>query len=101
MKQCSQRQGNNRQLARAACGAGSKADPVQSALFQSLRAWRLEQARAQKVPAYVVLSDRVLGAIATQLPVTLEALSHLKGIGPRKLEQYGQAVIELVREHAQ
>jgi hypothetical protein len=33
--------------------------------------------------------------------VTLEALSHLKGIGLRKLEQYGQAVIELVCEHAQ
>jgi len=70
---------------------------MNEALFQSLRAWRLEQARAQKVSAYVVLPDRVLRAIAMQLPVTLEALSHLNGIGLRKFEQYGQAVIELVR----
>ena len=68
-------------------------------VFQSLRTWRSEQARAQNVAAFVILHDSVLSAIATQLPVTLEALSLLKGIGPRKLELYGQAVIELVRKH--
>jgi superfamily II DNA helicase RecQ len=68
-------------------------------LFQSLRAWRSEQARTENIAAFAILHDSVLSAIATQLPVTLEALSRLKGVGPRKLEQYGQAVIELVRKH--
>jgi ATP-dependent DNA helicase RecQ len=69
------------------------------ALFEALRAWRLEQARLQSVPPYVVFHDSHLRTIAAHQPATLEALSELKGIGPRKLEQYGGAVLELVREH--
>lgn len=69
------------------------------ALFQTLRVWRLEQARAQEVPPYFIFHDSHLRAIAAHQPVTLEALSELKGVGPRKLEQYGTAVIELVRKH--
>jgi ATP-dependent DNA helicase RecQ len=72
---------------------------VDAALFQELRAWRLGQARAQQVPPYVVFHDSHLRAIATHRPVTLETLSELKGVGPRKLEKYGAAVIELVRKH--
>ncbi|MCK4452379.1 MAG: HRDC domain-containing protein, partial [Anaerolineae bacterium] len=72
---------------------------VDEALFQTLRAWRLEQARAQKVAPYVIFHDSHLRAIAAHRPVTLEALSELKGLGPRKLEQYGAAVIELVHKH--
>ena len=72
---------------------------VDDALFQVLRAWRLEQARAQKVAPYVVFHDSHLRAIAAHRPITLEALSELKGVGPRKLEQYGAAVIELVCQH--
>ncbi|MDY6877723.1 MAG: RecQ family ATP-dependent DNA helicase [Chloroflexota bacterium] len=72
---------------------------VDEALFQVLRAWRLEQARAQKVAPYVVFHDSHLRAIAAHRPVTLDALSELKGFGPRKLEQYGAAVIELVCSH--
>lgn len=72
---------------------------INQVVFQSLRAWRSEQARAQNVAAFVILHHSVLSAIAAQLPVTLEALSKVNGIGPHKLEQYGQAVIELVRKH--
>jgi ATP-dependent DNA helicase RecQ len=72
---------------------------VDEALFQTLRAWRSEQARAQGVPPYVIFHNSHLRAIAARLPVTPEALAEVKGIGPRKLEQYGDAVIELVREH--
>jgi len=74
---------------------------VDQVLFEALRAWRLEQARAQGVPPYVVFHDSHLRAIAAERPVTLEALSELKGIGPRKLEKYGSAVIELVRKHVE
>lgn len=68
-------------------------------LFQALRAWRLEQARAQAVPPYVIFHDSHLRVIAAHRPITLAALSGLKGVGPRKLEQYGAAVIELVEKH--
>jgi ATP-dependent DNA helicase RecQ len=69
------------------------------ALFQTLRTWRLEQARAQEVPPYVVFHDSHLRAIAAHCPITLEALSNLKGVGPIKLEKYGAMVIELVCKH--
>jgi len=72
---------------------------VDEALFQALRTWRLEQARAQEAPPYVVFHDSHLRAIAAHRPITLEALSELKGVGPSKLEKYGAAVIELVRRH--
>jgi ATP-dependent DNA helicase RecQ len=72
---------------------------VDEALFQALRTWRLEQAREQEVPPYVIFHDSHLRAIAAHRPVTLEALSELKGVGPSKLEKYGAAVIELVRKH--
>lgn len=72
---------------------------VDETLFQILRAWRLEQARAQKIAPFGVLHNRVLRAIAAQYPTTLEALSELKGIGPHKLEKYGQQVIEIVRDY--
>jgi ATP-dependent DNA helicase RecQ len=78
---------------------GETEEDVDEALFQALRAWRLEQARARETPPYVVFHDSHLRAIAAHRPITLEALSELKGIGPRKLEQYGAAVIELVRGH--
>ena len=72
---------------------------VDEALFQALRAWRLEQAREQQSPPYVVFHDSHLRAIAAHQPVTLEALSEVKGVGPSKMEKYGTAVIELVRKH--
>jgi ATP-dependent DNA helicase RecQ len=72
---------------------------VDEVLFQALRGWRLGQAHEQQVPPYVIFHDSHLRAIAAHRPVTLEALSELKGVGPRKLEQYGTAVIELVRKH--
>jgi ATP-dependent DNA helicase RecQ len=72
---------------------------VDEALFQALRAWQLEQARAQGVPPHFIFHRSHLRAIATQRPVTLEALSEVKGVGPSKLEKYGAAVIELVRKY--
>ena len=72
---------------------------VDEGLFQILRAWRLEQARAQKVSPFIVFYDSHLRAIVAQLPDTLEALARVKGIGPRKLEKYGEEVIRLVLEY--
>ncbi len=72
---------------------------VDETLFQTLRAWRLEQARAQQIAPYVVFHDSILRAIAAHHPTTLEALSELRGIGPHKLEKYGREVVELVRDH--
>jgi superfamily II DNA helicase RecQ/chemotaxis methyl-accepting protein methylase len=61
-------------------------------LFEALRAWRLERARAESVPPYVVASDRTLRDIAAQRPRNREALQQCHGIGPAKAERYGEVL---------
>jgi ATP-dependent DNA helicase RecQ len=70
--------------------------PEAEALFQTLRQWRLEAARTESMPPYVILHDSVLREIAATRPRTLEALSRIKGIGPAKLAKYGEAVLAVV-----
>lgn len=64
-------------------------------LFDRLRVFR-EQARAGK-PAYTVFDDKTLAAIASALPADLAELARVKGVGPAKLEQYGDDVLDLVQ----
>lgn len=66
-------------------------------LLLRLKAWRLDVAKEQKVPAYVVFTDNTLIAIADLRLDDDEALIAIPGIGARKLEQYGPDVLELVR----
>ena len=72
------------------------AGAADEALFERLRAWRLETARAAGVPSYVVFPDAALGEIAATHPRTAGELLALHGIGPAKLERYGAAVLALV-----
>jgi ATP-dependent DNA helicase RecQ len=58
-----------------------------------LKAWRLEEAREQNVPAYVIFHDATLAEIAARQPQRLEDLSDIPGIGKRKLERYGEALL--------
>ena len=70
---------------------------------QALRAWRLERSRRDKVPAFIVLNDRHLRAVAAAAPTTLRELRAVDGIGPTKLELYGEeilAVLESLRQLA-
>jgi len=67
---------------------------------QRLRAWRLERAREDGVPPYVVFHDKVLHAIAAAQPTSLGELSEIAGVGPAKLERYGVDVLALLRPTA-
>ncbi|MBO0730668.1 MAG: HRDC domain-containing protein, partial [Acidimicrobiaceae bacterium] len=63
---------------------------------KSLRAWRRDRSRQDGVPAYIVFSDKTLRAIVSARPATLAALRRVDGIGPTKLELYGDDVLALV-----
>jgi DNA helicase-2/ATP-dependent DNA helicase PcrA len=76
------------------------AGDVDEELLLQLKAWRLDIAREQKVPPYIVFSDNTLIAIAEMMPGDDAALISIPGIGARKLEQYGSEVLELVRARA-
>ena len=66
------------------------------ATFERLRAWRLAVAERDKVPAYVVFTDATLVAVAESEPGDAAALARIPGVGVRKLEKYGAAVLALV-----
>jgi len=83
----------------AAAGADKNADKnsvTNPDLLAALKAWRSETARARGVPAYVVLHDSTIEAIAASCPATAAALRGIAGIGDKKLEHYGAELIALV-----
>jgi DNA helicase II / ATP-dependent DNA helicase PcrA len=73
------------------------AGDIDEELLLRLKAWRLDIAKEQKVPAYVVFTDNTLIAIAELQPDDDAALIAIPGIGARKLEQYGPDVLRLIR----
>jgi len=66
------------------------------ALFERLREWRVARAGKEKVPAYVVFTDLTLQAIAEVRPTDVGALLRVGGVGPAKLDKYGEDVLALV-----
>ncbi|MGK9271749.1 ATP-dependent DNA helicase UvrD2 [Williamsia muralis] len=68
-------------------------------LLVALKEWRSGRAKEQKVPAYVVFSDNTLIAIAEQQPGDVPALVAIPGIGAKKLDQYGEDLLALVRDN--
>ncbi len=62
-------------------------------LFERLRELRLELARAQGVPPYVIFHDATLQAMAVERPQTLSGLAGIPGVGERKLDRYGEAFL--------
>jgi DNA helicase II / ATP-dependent DNA helicase PcrA len=67
-------------------------------LYERLKAWRLTRAGEDKVPAYVVFTDKTLEAIAEVRPTTSQALLGISGIGTKKVEQYGSDLLELIAD---
>ncbi len=65
-------------------------------LFERLRAWRAEEAREQGVPAYIVFGDATLRGIAVSRPGSLAELGTISGVGEKKLDQYGAALLGIV-----
>ena len=71
-------------------------DAASAALFERLREWRAGEAREQGVPAYIVFGDATLRGIALTRPTTLAELGTISGLGEKKLDTYGEAVLGVV-----
>jgi ATP-dependent DNA helicase RecQ len=82
------------------------AEPIQdldesaAARFEQLRQMRTRLAREKSLPPYVICHDSVLRQIAARSPATLDALSRIKGMGPAKLSQYGQSILEALKQES-
>ena len=73
--------------------------PDDRALFDTLRALRLELAQQQGVPPYVVFNDNTLAAMVQYRPHTLDEFGNLSGVGAVKLERYGETFLDAIRVH--
>jgi ATP-dependent DNA helicase RecQ len=76
---------------------GADANPVGDPLFDALRACRRELAQDQGVPPYVIFHDSTLREMAEQRPSSIRELSHISGIGQKKLDAYGDAFLNAIR----
>jgi len=84
---------------RKAAFVGGLANPAAGPLLDALRAWRAATAREHNVPAYVVFHDSTLEAIAANPPQSLNDLRGITGIGAKKLERYGEALLKIAAEN--
>jgi ATP-dependent DNA helicase RecQ len=71
--------------------------PADADLFELLRAARSEIAKSRKVPPYVIAPDATLQGIARARPITDSALLAVPGMGPYRVETYGEAFLDVVR----
>ena len=70
----------------------------EQAIFEKLRWWRVETARAHNVPAYVIFVDATLREIAKAKPTTLNELRTVTGVGEKKLVSYGDEIVAIIME---
>jgi ATP-dependent DNA helicase RecQ len=87
---------------KTAASAGGEAPdlvttPADAQLLERLRALRTGIAREEKVPAYVVFADRTLLEMAVRRPKSPFALGEIRGVGPMKIEKYGERFLTLLR----
>jgi ATP-dependent DNA helicase RecQ len=69
-------------------------------LFETLRQWRREEAQKKDVPPFVIFGDRTLREISQSFPQTKAQLLNVNGMGDRKYEQYGAALLKIITEHS-
>jgi ATP-dependent DNA helicase RecQ len=68
-------------------------------LFDHLRVWRRQVAEEHRVPPFVIMSDRVLVELCRVRPTSLELLKQVRGIGEKKLADFGQPLVTLIANH--
>ncbi len=76
--------------------ASTPIPPEDASLFDSLKALRLEIAKAGNIPPYVVFHDKTLLEMANLRPTSLDAMAEVQGVGESKLKRYGEQFLEII-----
>ncbi|GAA2515883.1 ATP-dependent helicase [Rarobacter incanus] len=84
---------------RARTSALATGEDVDPQLFERLRQWRADLAKEMSKPAFVILGNISLVEIAQARPTTMAELARIRGIGPTKLEQFGESIVAIVVDH--
>ena len=73
-----------------------RVDTADGPVFGALRAWRTQRARTDGMPPYVIAHDATLRAIADANPRSLAALNRVKGMGPQRVDRYGDEILAVL-----
>ena len=84
--------------ARAGSRAADGLETAEREVFEALRTWRSSVAKEKKIPPYMVFSDATLVAVVQARPSSTAQLSAVSGVGAKKLDEYGDAVLEVLAE---
>ncbi|MFZ4521912.1 MAG: HRDC domain-containing protein [Bacteroidales bacterium] len=68
-------------------------------LYSTLRQWRKNLADEQNIPVYMVLPQKSMMELMEKLPATLCGLKQIKGIGPAKIRQFGEAILSIIKNY--
>ena len=69
-----------------------------TSVVKALKLWRLERANTQRVPAYMICPDRTLEHLARSRPETLDALASIYGLGESKIKNFGEDLLQALRD---
>ena len=83
-----------------AAKASLSSSPAATQLFEQLRKKRMQLAKEQGVPPYVIFHDASLREMIERRPQSLQEFGTISGVGERKLEKYGAAFLEVLLQHA-
>ena len=72
--------------------------PEEKRVVACLKRWRLERANQRRVPAYMICPDRTLEHLARERPATLEALAAIYGLGESKIKNFGEDLLQALRD---
>ena len=71
--------------------------PINKELFERLKVWRRIKANKENVKPYIIFSDSSLMEIVNILPKNLEELKEIRGVGEKKLQKYGEEIIDIIK----
>jgi len=74
---------------------------VDEGLFEALRKLRAIIARKKRIPAYIVFGDAALRDMARKRPSTIQGFLQVKGVGEKKLQQYGEVMLKAIKDYCQ
>lgn len=72
---------------------------VDEELFEKLKSWRFQRAKAEKVPAFMIAHNSTLSGLAVVKPTTTQQLLGLSGFGPKKVQAYGSDIVAIIAQH--
>lgn len=81
------------------CGAELSSLNVHHLIYSKLKEFRLDKSKEEKLPPYTIFKNETLVELATFLPESKEELTHIKGIGKKRIENYGQEILNIIQDN--